>query len=383
MSDTPSLGKVPGMDKLNNFMTNKEKWVGKITTFIGIGVVGWVLYQVLPFLNKLLTWSMEAIGRMMVIGIMLVVALILWQIFTSKTFWAQVWYIRTILFRKITKLIVRVNPIETINAYVNEFLGEQLATVQGAVAKVLGAKEELKKDIDDYQNQVNEWVEQANALKNRFYNSNHNQWVDEGGTNEDHHGEFIILSNQITMYNGQLKKSRARLEKLELYCAIMQKMAKALNFQIRNIRFFAEMLEKDYEQTQKMAIATEAASSVLGGNIKTDIYNEAVDYVKGQIADFTGKVDEFVNRAPEFLNAPDLENMAGEDRLMRALQEFEMSADQMYIKAQENSKALESGDLRSAIRQRTPMSVTTGKTSSDRPSGKITRKTQGTYGGLG
>lgn len=344
MSDTPSIGKVPGMDKIDNFLTNKEKLWGRIGTFLMVGAGGVLLYWALPFINQLFKLATEVVARGLLLAGLLAIVGILYMVLSSPRFWAQVWYLRNIFFRKFTRLVVQIAPTEHIEAYANEFLGEQLSTFQGAATKVFGSRDRLAENVTTYEGQIEEWTQQANALKNRHFDEQEQRW-----DNEDAQFKFQSLSNQITTIEGQLKRSRVRLEKLEYYCQIMEKMQRALKFQIENIRFFAKMLIQEYEEMKEMGSAVSAASSVLGGNVKTDIYNDAVDYVKAQIGYFSGQVDMFIKAAPEFLNAPDLANMAGEDRLMARLKDFDRAADGLVSSAQETSKAIAAGGVRGVI----------------------------------
>ncbi|MCI0513010.1 hypothetical protein L0128_07365, partial [candidate division KSB1 bacterium] len=272
-------------------------------------------------------------------------AAILWFLFSSKKFRAILWYLRAKFYRKFTMLMIKSNPLDIIYAYVNEYLSEKLNTIRGAADRVYGIRNEIKQNVENYQTQIKERIQQADALKSRFYKNN--QWTDE-----DKRFQFQKISSEAGMLQTNLKKSETRFERTEKYCQIMKKMQQAFEFYRDKTKFFADTLSADYREAQAMAKATQATSSVLGDDVHGDIYEQSVKYVQGQIALFTGQVDRFMQVAPQFLADREIHDIVSEDAMMKTLDQWDAATDQLMQQAENIGKAgqaISDGDTNQAV----------------------------------
>ncbi|RPI01363.1 MAG: hypothetical protein EHM72_06670 [Calditrichaeota bacterium] len=235
--------------------------------------------------------------------------------------------------------------MDIIYAYVNEYLSEKLATIRSAADRVFGIRNEIQNNIVKYEEQIRERIKQADTLKSRFFKDN--QWLDE-----DKRYQFQKISSEAGMLQGNLDKSNRRFERAEKYTQIMKKMQQAFEFYRDKTKFFADTLDADYREAQAMAKATQATSSVLGGDPRSDIYEMSVKYVQNQIALFTGQVDRFMQVAPQFLAEPEIHDMVSEDAMMKTLDQWDKASDQLMEQAENMNKAgqaLSSGDKNGAI----------------------------------
>jgi hypothetical protein len=342
MNDIPSL---PGADKVNTFISKKEKVWGNFGALLVIAALALAFYAIAPFLLSLLSMAIAIVGKMIVLGVLVGLAAILWFLFSSKKFHAILWYWRARFYRKFTMLMIKTGPLEVIYAYVNEYLGEKLETIRVAADRVYGIRNEIKQNIDNYQAQIRERIQQADALKSRYYKND--QWGDE-----DKRYQFQKISSEAGMLQGNLEKSEKRFERAEKYCQIMKKMQQAFEFYRDKTKFFADTLSADYREAQAMAKATQATSSVLGGDARVDIYEQSVKYVQNQIALFTGQVDRFMQVAPQFLAEPEIHDMVSEDNMMKTLDQWDVATDQLMEQAENIGKAgqaLSSGDKKEAM----------------------------------
>lgn len=342
MSEMPTL---PGADKVSAFVSNKEKsWgnFGLILVLIGLAAG---FYAVSPFLITLLSRAIGVVGRTIVLGGLMALAGLLWWIFSSKQFRAILWFWRAKFYRWFTGLMIKSGPLDIIYAYVNEYLSEKLETIQNAADHVYGIRNEISRNVDNYQEQIKERIRQADALKDRFYKNG--AWVDE-----DKRFQFQKISSEAGMLQSNLDKSTKRLERAEKYCQIMKKMQQAFEFYRDKTKFFADTLAADYHEAQAMAKATQATSSVLGGDAHSNIYDMSVKYVQGQISLFTGQVDRFMQVAPQFLAEPELNDMVSEDAMMKTLDQWDNATDELLQQAENighAGQALSSGDASQAV----------------------------------
>jgi hypothetical protein len=297
-------------------------------------------YVAAPFLINLLNMAITVVGKMVVLGVLAGVAALLWFLFSSKQFHAIMWYWRAKFYRWFTSLMIKSGPLDVIYAYVNEYLGEKLDTIREAADRVYGIRNEIQQNMEKYQAQIRERIQQAETIKSRFYRNN--QWTDE-----DKRFQFQKISSEAGMLQSNLDKSSKRFERAEKYCQIMKKMQQAFEFYRDKTKFFADTLAADYREAQAMAKATQATSSVLGGDPRSDIYEMSVKYVQGQIALFTGQVDRFMQVAPQFLAEPELHDMVSEDAMMKTLDQWDKASDQLMQQAENIDKAgqaMSSGD---------------------------------------
>jgi len=342
MSEMPSL---PGADKVSAFVSKKEKTVGSFGMILLIIGLALGFYAISPFLINLLTNAIAVVGRTIVLGGLMALAALLWWVFSSKRFRTIMYFWRSKFYRWFTGLLIKSGPLDVIYAYVNEYLGEKLETIQSAADNVYGIRNGIKTNIDNYQSQIKERIKQADALKDRFFEKG--AWVDE-----EKRFQFQKISSEAGMLQSNLEKSQKRFERAEKYCQIMKKMQQAFEFYRDKTKFFADTLAADYNEAQAMAKATQATSSVLGGDAHSDIYEMSVKYVQGQIALFTGQVDRFMQVAPQFLAEPELNDMVSEDAMMKTLEQWDTASDQMLQQAEDIGKAgqaLSTGDPNQAV----------------------------------
>jgi hypothetical protein len=284
-------------------------------------------------------------GKTLVLGILVGLVAILWFLFSSKKFRAILWYLRAKFYRWFTSLMIKSNPLDIIYAYVNEYLSEKLNTIREAADHVYGIRNEIKNNITNYRSQINERIQQADALKSRFYKN-------ESWTNEDKRYQFQKISSEAGMLQTNLNKSEKRFDRAEKYCQIMKKMQQAFEFYRDKTKFFADTLSADYREAQAMAKATQATTSALGGDARVDIYEQSVKYVQGQIALFTGQVDRFMEVAPQFMADPEIHDMVSEDAMMKTLDQWDQATDQLMEQAENIGKAgqaLSAGDTNQAV----------------------------------
>lgn len=342
MNELPSL---PGAEKVNTFLSRKQKAWGHLGTLIVLGILAVGFYAAAPHLITLLNMAISVVGKTIVLGILVALAAILWFMFSSKKFRAILWYLRARFYRWFTSLMIKSNPLDIIYAYVNEYLGEKLKTIRDAADNVYGIRNEINNNIENYQAQINERVKQADALKSRFYKNN--KWSDE-----DQRYKFQKISSEAGMLQSNLNKSQKRFERAEKYCQIMKKMQQAFEFYRDKTKFFADTLSADYREAQAMAKATQATTSALGGDARVDIYQQSVKYVQGQIALFTGQVDRFMEVAPQFMADAEIHDMVSEDAMMQTLDQWDKATDQLMEQAENIGKAgqaLSAGDTNQAV----------------------------------
>lgn len=342
MNEMPTL---PGADKVSTFLSKKQKGWGNLGALIVLGLLAVVFYFAANPLLHLLNLAISIVGKTIVLGVLVGLAAILWFLFSSKKFRAILWYLRAKFYRWFTSLMIKSNPLDIIYAYVNEYLSEKLNTIRDAADHVYGIRNEIKNNIANYTSQINERVQQADALKSRFYKSD--QW-----TNEDKRFQFQKISSEAGMLQTNLNKSEKRFDRAEKYCQIMKKMQQAFEFYRDKTKFFADTLSADYREAQAMAKATQATTSALGGDARVDIYEQSVKYVQGQIALFTGQVDRFMEVAPQFMADPEIHDMVSEDAMMKTLDQWDQASDQLMEQAENIGKAgqaLSSGDTDQAV----------------------------------
>lgn len=342
MSDMPTL---PGADKVSTFVSKKERAVGKFGSFLMLAAIAAGLYAARNPILGFLDFAVKATSRTIMLGLLMALAALIWWVVSSKQFRAILWFWRAKFYRWFTGLLIKSGPLDVIYAYVNEYLGEKLETIQSAADRVYGIRNGIKSNIENYESQIRERIKQADALKDRFFANG--AWTDE-----DKRFQFQKISSEAGMLQSNLEKSKKRFERAEKYCEIMKKMQQAFEFYRDKTKFFADTLAADYNEAQAMAKATAATSSVLGGDAHSNIYEMSVKYVQGQIALFTGQVDRFMQVAPQFLAEPELNDMVSEDAMMKTLDQWDSASDQLLQQAEDIGKAgqaLSTGDPAQAV----------------------------------
>jgi predicted membrane protein len=148
-------------------------------------------YFALPHLIALLNLAITATSKMIVLGILVGLAAILWFVFTSKKFRAILWYLRAKFYRWFTSLMIKSNPLDIIYAYVDEYLSEKLNR-SACSDNVFGNSQRDQIQFRKLPIPDQERIQTSRCVKDRFYKTD--KWIDE-----DNRFQFQKISSEAGM----------------------------------------------------------------------------------------------------------------------------------------------------------------------------------------
>jgi hypothetical protein len=330
-----NTSKLPALTELKNtFLTKNEKFWGNLT-MIAFGLGGFlVLYTVMPFISNFLGMAIGIVGKTALLGTMLGLIGIAVVTVLDPRFQNWLWYKRAILYRKLTQRMVKNDPIGVARAYIVEFLQPKYDAVQSAYNVIMGNKQRVMAIIETKKEELAESVSIANTLKRRSFKNN--VW-----NNDDDYQTFRVQSNKTGLLDKAIKNAEKRVEFIQKYALIHEKIARALDFKIKTYINFLDMLVTDYQVAQEIEATASIAKETLGDSgIKAETYQMAVDLIRDKTAESIGTVEALMRMAPTALMESDLQGDAFADKLLAQLNSLDQSTDTFFSETEAERKQL-------------------------------------------
>lgn len=335
-----------------DFLTQAElkygkKWGGWIKW--GSIAGGVLLFAALgPTISVLLSTAIAVVGKLAVLGVIAVIVALLGAFFTNPTIQASIRDQWAGLIKSIAKDGVKINVIDRLQAYADEYLQGKLNYVHEVTDFIRGNWNHLKDQIE----QMGAQLEQARAeaafrLKRSCLNVKTNQWKTDSQGVEDR-DEFTLSSQNINM----LQESVGRLQKMnnryELFMALLEKCGRVFDLSIRRTRSIVQVAVEEFKATNELGEATDAISGVIeGSDARTQLFNATMDYVNDVIATNVAKADGFVNRISSTIRSTDVQSDIAQEQLMRELSTMDDQTDAAISSLQ--SPQLSKQDLLSRV----------------------------------
>lgn len=294
-----SMSKLGGDLKRKGFFKRPE---GKTGLLFILGLIvggGWLLLKALPFIIILLSNLITTIALGAVLFLMVMLLL-------NKRFRTIMWYGFQIFMKKLTSIIVKIDPISIIKSYVED-LKKQHEKINANLEKLRGQIELLKRNIDD----------NAKDMKTSF--SMMSQAKKTGNK-----GVLIVKSRRF----GHLKESNKTLtdllNKMNKLYKVLAKMYEVTGYSIEWLEQEVEMKEKEYKTIKTASSAMESAMKIVQGDPdKRAIFEQSLEFLEEDISDRVGRMQRFIETSTNFIDTVDMQNGMYEEEALEELEAFE------------------------------------------------------------
>jgi len=328
MNDLTTLG-----SSAKDFLTREEKRIGAIATALLLGVGTWGLYNALPFINSFLGLAISAVGRLIVLGGLGVVAVILVTLFMQERTWTEIWHMQRRFTAWVSSLAMKADPFGRMRAFANEYLDSKWQKFNGAATTIEDQLIQKRQKIEKFKADLEEWNTNVETLKNRHFTNG--AWDTEVNRNN-----FRLLSQKITFTENSVQKLEKDEIKLQLLVKIIDKWRNNFRFEIETTRMTADFLEEDFRQADATAGAVEAASSAFGGGDMAQADKDVRQYIEKLTSGRMARAEVLMKQIPELTAIGDLKGDAAEDEIMRRLKDLDSAADEAFREGQEERYVL-------------------------------------------
>lgn len=335
-----SLPQIPSPGgRKNTFLLGKEKFWGGLVTAGLVILAGMIFYSIAPFILTLLGMAIAVIGKLIVLGALAVVVAVILAIALNPRTWELINYQYAILARKITKAMVRMDPVEVLRAYSHEFLERKLAIFVEKLTIVKQQVVKLLRLINDNKQRRDEAFDEAASLKQQSYDEGTKSWA-----SEDDQNAFRLRSQEVMQRDASNERLTAQCDRLQLLEKVLTKFQRAFKYKIDEIQLWVEIYGSEYEALKGAAEAGQEAMSVVVPDEKKKIFDLTVETMRDDMAMFQGQFETALDLAGQMTSSMDIKGGAAEMKVMAALQQLDTNADALISAAEQKNNVLASRD---------------------------------------
>ncbi len=299
-------------EKIKSFWEKPEGTTGMVVAVGGGGFLIYLLYKFLPFIIILMQNTLHAIF------LLIALAVVMYVIFDKRAR-NLVWYIYKMIMKKITGLIVDLDPISIIETYVSN-LQDNLEKMDEQIGNLKGQMGKLKRVIDENDTGMKNNLELANKAKQTGKNN------------------IVILK---TRQAGRLQDSNSTLEnlykKMELLYRVLYKMYENAGVLLEDIRSEVEVKKRERDAIRTGYSALRSAMSIINGDPdKKEMFDAAMQNIADDVGKKVGEMERFIEVSRNFMDSIDIQNGVFEDKGLKMLEQWEKEGDSLLLGTDKN-----------------------------------------------
>jgi len=304
MATTPDFSQVGGntdTDK-RSFWSRPEGITGMLF-LAAIGALGLVYFnRIVEFLIRVTENTLYLAGLLAVLGLLIF-------LFTSKDVRTAVFFLYKTLMRKITGVVVQLDPIAIMKIYVED-LKDKRRKMQGQIDLLAGQLVKLNKKV----NENNEAIKQKFAEANKA-----NSLADRPGMRE--------AASLATMEGAGLQEMNEKLfplqRNVQTVLAFMEKVNKSADYIIKETEIKVRLKEAEYQIVKESSNALRTAVSIFKGNPDKKFYfDQSMEYIQDDMSMKLGEMKRAMDLSMDFINSVDIQNGVLSDKGQAMLEAY-------------------------------------------------------------
>lgn len=316
MSTAPSMNEVVP----KSFWERKEGWTGMII----LGLIGFGLFSISPTILLLLQDTTYAL---MLLGGLAAVA----YLAMNTQFRNMVWAAYQIFCRKVTGILIEMDPIAIVNGYI----------------------EKLEKNRENMAEQINKLRQQMGSLK-RLIDTNEKSRVENiqlmqaaKGKNDT---QFVLKSRAA----GRLQDSNLNLQqlytKLEVVYRVLNKMYENAGVILEDTKDDVKIRTTEYAAIKVSSNAFRSAMSVINGDKdKKAIFDQTMEFMADNIGQRVGEMEHFMDISKSFMDGIDLQNGVFEQSGLKMLENWEKQSTTLLLTGSEKKDLIASANDENSV----------------------------------
>lgn len=311
-------------------ITNLWKQPGGTLAKVGLWVMGgsilWGIYKALPYLiaftQNVFTLTLLMLG----------LGCILYVVFSPemrkilKLLYLQI-------CRKITGLIVEIDPIAILENSINE-MKKKLQTVKKRITEIGSTLAGMENKQKEYKKEFEMNVGRVKAIKEKLMKDNDEK------TRMALNGQLTISQNDITMLDEQIKAQADRITKTKRYLEILEKLEIAATTKIKVAENTVSHKKDEYEQAKKMKSAVQSLTSIFSSSWLTKSMEEqmALNVVSNTINDSIAEMNRLLDGSNDILINYDISSMANASKVDEIIANYDHNGFESFKALQDNGE---------------------------------------------
>jgi hypothetical protein len=304
-------------NKTKSFWERPEGTTGMIA--LALGGVG--LWAALPALLAFMTGLVALLGQTIAAVCLALVLGALLFLITNKKVQTLVSYIFKSGMRKVTGIIVEIDPIGIMKNYIEDLIKKReiMAT----------SRDRLKGQLTVLERQINQNASEYETAMARAKVAH-----DKGNG-----GVFSVNSRQAGRLEKLNKESLGPLKlQMDVHLRALNKYYEVTGTVIDDLRNEVKAREIERKMILESHSAMKAAKSILmGGTDQKELFDQAMEFVVEDFGMKMGEIDSFIENSKGFVEGLDIQNGVYEAEAMKKLQEWEQKADSILLGSQKQA----------------------------------------------
>lgn len=302
---TPDFSQLGGGDadaEKRSFWSRPEGVLGLIVlaAVAGLGLV---------YFNRVVEFLIRVAENTLYLGLLLAALGLLIFLFTSKDVRTAVFFLFKTLMRKITGVVVQLDPIAIMKIYIDD-LKDKRRKMQGQIDQLAGQLVKLNKKIG----------ENNDAIKQKFAEANKaNSLSDKPGMRE--------AAQLATIEGAGLQEMNEKLfplqRNMKLVLEFMEKVNKSADYIIKETEIKVKLKEAEYQIVKESSNALRTAVSIFKGNPDKKFYfDESMEYIQDDMSRKLGEMKRAMDLSMDFINSVDIQNGVLSDKGQAMLEAY-------------------------------------------------------------
>ena len=320
------LQKFGGDGKITNLWKQPGGTLAKVGLWVMGGSVLWGIYKALPYLiaftQNVFTLTLLMLG----------LGCILYVVFSPemrkilKLLYLQI-------CRKITGLIVEIDPIAILENSINE-MKKKLQTVKKRITEIGSTLAGMENKQKEYKKEFEMNVGRVKAIKEKLMKDNDEK------TRMALNGQLTISQNDITMLDEQIKAQADRITKTKRYLEILEKLEIAATTKIKVAENTVSHKKDEYEQAKKMKSAVQSLTSIFSSSWLTKSMEEqmALNVVSNTINDSIAEMNRLLDGSNDILINYDITSMANASKVDEIIANYDHNGFESFKALQDNGE---------------------------------------------
>ncbi|MFC0184883.1 hypothetical protein SAMN04515674_11057 [Pseudarcicella hirudinis] len=249
----------------------------------------------LYYFNRIVEFLIKVTENTLYLSILLLALGLLIFLLTSKDVRTAVFFLFKTLMRKITGLIIQLDPIAIMKIYIQD-LREKRDKMSGQIDILAGQLVKLNKKINENNDQIKQKFAEANKA---------NSMTEKPGMKE--------AASLATIEGAGLQEMNEKLlplqKNMKTVLGFMEKVQSSADYIIKETEIKVKLKEAEYEIVKSSSNALKTAISIFKGNPDKKFYfDESMEYIQDDMSKKLGEMKRAMDYSMDFINSVDIQN---------------------------------------------------------------------------
>lgn len=287
---TPDFTQIGGPTdaEKRSFWTRPEGMVG-LAALAGVAAMG------LYYFNEVVKFLIDVAQNTLHLAFLLGALGVLVFLFTSKDVRTAVFFLFKTLMRKITGMVIQLDPIAILKIYIDD-LKQKRQKMQGQIDTLAGQLVKLNKKINENNAEIKQKFAEANKAT---------QLTDRPGMKE--------AAQLATIEGAGLQQMNEKLlplqRNIQLVLGFMEKVNTSADYLIKETEIKVRLKEVEYKIVKESSSALRTAISIFKGDPDKKFYfDESMEYIQDDMSQKLGEMKRAMDLSMDFINSVDVQN---------------------------------------------------------------------------